>query len=201
MTITSESLVDTQRTEAAQALVSAARTLFVERGYRQTSLDDLAGTAGLEPELARALFADKAAVFAALLQRTFKVAGLLAPEVAAGIDDDLPTRLARSYLPLWEPGDEESPLVEVYRIALSDRDASAVLRTCISESLNGQVDHLLPGPDADLRTALFGAHLGGTAIVRHLIGVEVVAAADLETVIETITPALRQTLIGPANSR
>ncbi|WP_371750071.1 hypothetical protein [Streptomyces sp. NBC_01283] len=102
---------------------------------------------------------------------------------------------------MWEPGDEESPLVEVHRIALSDRDASAVLRTCVSESLNGQVDHLPPGPDADLRTALFGAHLGGTAIVRHLIGVEVVAAADLETVIETIAPALRQTLIGPANPR
>jgi AcrR family transcriptional regulator len=201
MTITSESVANTHRTEAAQALISAARTLFVERGYRQTSLDDLAETAGLEPELARALFADKAAVFAALLRRTFKVAGLLAPEVAAGIDDDLPTRLARSYLPLWEPGDEESPLVEVYRIALSDRDASAVLRTCISDSLNGQVDHQLPGPDAALRTALFGAHLGGTAIVRHLIGVEVIASADLDTVIETIAPALRQTLIGSANSR
>jgi AcrR family transcriptional regulator len=182
------------RAEAAQALVSAGRTLFARHGYRQTEFTDLAAAAGLDVTYARELLPDKAAVFGALIERTVKVAGLLRPAVAEGVDEDLPARLARIYLALWEPGEEEeSPLVELYRIALSDREASEVLRGRISEALNAMVDHELP-------TALFGAQLGGTAIARHLLGVRAITAADIETVIETLTPGLRRTLLDTAPS-
>ncbi|MEZ0095320.1 TetR family transcriptional regulator [Streptacidiphilus sp. EB129] len=187
------------REEAAQSLVSAGRTLFTDRGYRQTGFADLAELAGLDPETARTLFPDKAAVFGALIERTVKVAGLLGPDLAHGVDDDLPARLARTYLTLWESNaGEESPLVEIYRIALSDREASGVLRQRITASLNGQVDTLLGTPDAPLRTAVFGAHLGGTAMMRHLVGIEPLASAPLAQVLDMIAPSLRHELLGPA---
>lgn len=184
--------------EAAQDLVTAARTLFTERGYRQTSFEDLAEEARLELEFARGLYPDKAAVFAALVERTVKVAGLLAPAVAEGIDDDLPLRLARAYYGLWEPTEEggDSPLVELYRVALSDREASEILRVRSALALNGQVDSALPGSDARLRTAVFGAFVGGTALCRHLLGVEPVASADLDELLAMMAPGLRATLLG-----
>ncbi|MFF6994931.1 hypothetical protein ACFY93_08220 [Streptomyces sp. NPDC008313] len=196
MTTTDVTTTTDLRTEATQALISAGRTLFTRQGYRQTDFADLARTAGLEPEAARGLLPDKAAVFGALIERTVKVAGLLGPAVAEGVDEDLPARLARTYLALWEPGEEESPLVELYRIALSDAEASRVLRERITVGLNGQVDQELPHEDAELRTALFGAQLGGIAVVRHLLGVEPLASADVEKVIGTVTPGLRSTLLG-----
>jgi AcrR family transcriptional regulator len=200
-TATTTTTTTEARAEAAQALVSAGRTLFARHGYRQTEFTDLAAAAGLDVTYARELLPDKAAVFGALIERTVKVAGLLRPAVAEGVDEDLPARLARIYLALWEPGEEEeSPLVELYRIALSDREASEVLRGRISEALNAMVDHELPGADAELRTALFGAQLGGTAIARHLLGVRAITAADIETVIETLTPGLRRTLLDTAPS-
>ncbi|MFD4528622.1 hypothetical protein ACFWP7_32845 [Streptomyces sp. NPDC058470] len=201
MTFTSVGTAAEARAEATQALISAGRTLFTRRGYRQTDFADLARTAGLEPEFARELLPDKAAVFGALIERTVKVAGLLGPAVAEGVDEDLPTRLARAYLTLWEPGEEESPLIEVYRVALSDKEASAVLRECISDSLNTSVGSELATQDAELRTALFGAQLADTAIVRHLVGAAPLTSADIETVIETVTPSLRHTLLGPDSSR
>lgn len=197
MTVTSAETVAETRAEATQALISAGRTLFTQLGYRQTDFTDLAEAAGLEEEFARGLLPDKAAVFDALIERTVKVAGILRPAVTEGVDEDLPLRLARTYLALWEPNEEDSPMVELYRVALSDKDASAILRERISKALNGQVDQELPSADAELRTALFGAQLGGVAFVRHLLRVDAVAAADLETVIQAIAPGLRQTLLGP----
>jgi hypothetical protein len=85
----------------------------------------------------------------------------------------------------------------VYRIALADEEASAVLRERIAQSLNRTVGQNLDGDDPELRTALFGAQLAGAALVRHLIGVEAVASAEIETVIEALTPSLRRTLLGP----
>ena len=197
MTVTSEGTTSAEaRAEATQALISAGRTLFTQVGYRQTDFADLADAAGLTVEAARELMPNKAAVFGALIERTVKVAGILGPAVSEGIDEDLPTRLARTYLALWEPNEEDSPMIELYRVALSDKDASRVLRERITKALNGQVDHELPSKDAELRTALFGAQLGGVAFVRHLLRVEPVAEADLETVIQAIAPGLRQTLLG-----
>lgn len=185
------------REERAQALVSAARALFPRQGYQQTSLADLAVWAGLTASQAEELFPDKAAVFGALVERSIKVAGILGPDVDAGVDEDLPGRLARTYLSLWEPTDgEESPLVEIYRIALSDREASAVLRERITRMLNSQVDGALPVEEAELRTAVFGAHLGGIALWRHLIGIGPLADAPLPGLLTLLAPALRSELLG-----
>lgn len=121
-----------------------------------------------------------------------------APCARRGTDEDLPARLACVYLPLWEPGEEEeSPLVELYRIGLSDKEASEVLRARITEILNATVDHELAVENADAHTALFGGQLASVAIVRHLLGVRAVSALSLETLIERITPELRQTLLRP----
>ncbi|MGW7608711.1 TetR/AcrR family transcriptional regulator [Streptomyces sp. NPDC054766] len=182
--------------EATEALISAGRSLFTEFGYRQTDFPRLAEKAGLPEAFARELLPDKAAVFGALIERTARVAGILRPAVSEGLDDDLPARLARTYLALWEPNEEDSPLIELYRVALSDREASRIMRERFTKALNGQVDHELADREAGLRTALFGAQLGGVAFVRHLMRVDAVAAADLDTVIRTISPGLRQTLLG-----
>ncbi|MHB9854587.1 hypothetical protein [Streptomyces sp. Tue6028] len=201
MTATDTATASEARAEATQALISAGRTLFTRLGYRQTAFTELAAAAGLDEDRARELLPDKAAVFGALVERTVKVAGILRPAVTEGVDEDLPVRLARTYLSLWEPGEEDSPMVELYRVALSDQEASLILRDRVSRALNSQVDHELPGAGAELRTALFGAQLGGVAFVRHLMRVDSVAAADLETVVETIAPGLRQTLLGSDTTR
>ncbi|MFI1568562.1 hypothetical protein ACH4ZX_37010 [Streptomyces sp. NPDC020490] len=199
MTTISEVSTEDARIEATQSLISAGRVVFTELGYRRTEFTDLAAAAGLDPGYARELLPDKAAVFGALVERTVRVAGLLGPALAEGVDEDLPARIARTYLALWEPGEEEeSPLVQVYRIGLADKEASAVLRARVAEILNSVVDQGLDGDDPELRTALFGAQLGGTAIARHLLGVRTLASMDVGAVIETITPGLRATLLGTA---
>ncbi|MEV7414850.1 TetR family transcriptional regulator [Streptomyces sp. NPDC089919] len=196
-TATEATVFDEATEELAQSLVSVARRLFTERGYRQTGFADLAAAVGLSEGEAARLYPDKAAVFAALVERTVLVSGLLAGDLARGVDEELPIRLARTYLSLWEPQDgEESPLVELYRVALSDPEASRVLKDTVTDRLNGQVDTEVPGPDPRFRTAAFGAHLGGLAFVRHLLGVEPLASKSLDEVLELVGPGLRHVLLG-----
>jgi AcrR family transcriptional regulator len=184
------------REQRAEALVSAAHELFVSEGYDRTGLDELAHRAGLDPDEARELFPDKQAVFAALIERGIRIAGVLGPDVAQGVDEDLPARLARTYLTLWEPRDgEESPMVRLYRIGLSSPEASAVLRERVTRALNSQVDGELPCEDGALRTAAFGAHVGGLAVWRHLIGIGPLAQAPLSELLELVTPSLRRELL------
>ncbi|WP_369250157.1 hypothetical protein [Streptomyces sp. R41] len=56
----------------------------------------------------------------------------------------------------------------------------------------------MPSPDRTPRAAVAWALVLNTVVVmlRHLIQVDAVAAADLETVMATISPGLRQTLLG-----
>lgn len=196
MTTTTDGTLATGREQRAEALVSAAHELFAREGYDRTSLDDLAQRAGLDPAEARELFPDKQAVLAALIERSVRIAGVLGPDVALGVDEDLPARLARTYLTLWEPKDgEESPMVRLYRIALASPEASAVLRERVTGALNSQVNGELPSGDAALRTAAFGTHVGGLAVWRHLVGIGPLAQAPLSELLELVTPSLRRELL------
>jgi hypothetical protein len=53
-----------------------------------------------------------------------------------------------------------------------------------------------PGPDARLRATLAGSQVVGMAIARYVVGVEPLASADREVVIDAIGPTLQRYLRG-----
>ncbi|WP_445055202.1 TetR/AcrR family transcriptional regulator [Streptomyces sp. SAS_269] len=75
-----------------ESIVSAARTLFLERGYRRTTLRAVAGAVGVDPALIAYHFGSKKGLFAEVMQ--FQCANALAvDDVLEGDPATLPDRL------------------------------------------------------------------------------------------------------------
>jgi len=81
-----------ERTEATQAaLASAARRLFLEKGYVETGTPEIVAAAGVTRGALYHHFADKQALFRAVVESE---AGQVAEEIDAASPEDLPSREA-----------------------------------------------------------------------------------------------------------
>lgn len=197
--------VDNRAVDNRAAVLAAAREVFAERGYRRTAVEAVASRAGVDTAAVTALFGDKAGLFTALVRHSGRAAGLLEPDLGFG-DKDQASRVARTYLLMWESSIRRAELEPVYRVALGDPEASALFCRCFSVVLNRQltdaIDRRVAGIGGrDMRAALFGAHLSGIAIARYLTRVEPLATAPLSDVIAWITPTLNYFLHGLPGER
>uniref|UniRef100_UPI00099EB570 TetR/AcrR family transcriptional regulator n=1 Tax=Streptomyces phaeochromogenes TaxID=1923 RepID=UPI00099EB570 len=87
-----------------ESIVSAARALFLERGYRGTTLRAVAGAVGVDPALIAYHFGSKKSLFADVMQ--FQCANALAvDDVLGGDPATLPDRLIDAVTNLWEDAD------------------------------------------------------------------------------------------------
>lgn len=87
-----------------ESIVSAARALFLERGYRGTTLRAVAGAAGVDPALIAYHFGSKKSLSADVMQ--FQCADALAvDDVLGGDPATLPDRLIDAVTDLWEDAD------------------------------------------------------------------------------------------------
>ena len=104
-------------------------------------------------------------------------------------------RDVRAYLEAWEGAAEESePLMAMLRGAIVNDHANTQLRDFIQSRLvHGMSGR---GDDAMLRAGLAAAMLVGAITSRRIIGVPILVAADTDTLVGTIGPAIQQ-LLGP----
>jgi AcrR family transcriptional regulator len=125
------------------ALVSAARTLFAERGYVATGTEDIVSAARVTRGALYHHFKDKADLFRAVMQ-------LVATELAQRLITEQMARLGDDDLPVvWDElgHDAWNDLVERHGIAL--------LRAWLQQAVDaGQIDPLPVDPLASLLAAL-----------------------------------------------
>lgn len=85
-----ERVYDAQRTR--EAILSAAETIFAERGFDGTSVDAIAGQAGYNKSLLFQYFGDKLGLYSQVLKRSDREVGELMgrvfAEVASGLADE-----------------------------------------------------------------------------------------------------------------
>ena len=179
--------------DTRETILAAARDLFAQDGYASTSLRSIARAAGVDSALVHHYFADKAALFAAALdlplEPTLIVSTLLADDrTAAG------ARLATLYLSLWENEHARPRLLALVRGAATEEAAAEMLRDFLRDGILRHVAAAIGGPDAELRAALLGAQLVGTAMLRYVVRLRPLADAPLEDVARWLGPALQQHL-------
>ena len=112
-----------------------------------------------------------------------------------GSGEHLGERVVRAYLQAWEGAAEESePLMAMLRGAIVNQHANTQLRDFIQSRLVHGMDGR--GDDAILRAGLAAAMLVGIITSRRIIGVPALLAADTETLVRTVGPAIQQLLTG-----
>ncbi|AEN08518.1 MULTISPECIES: TetR/AcrR family transcriptional regulator [unclassified Streptomyces] len=172
-----------------ESIVSAAHALFLERGYRGTTLRAVAGAAGVDPALIAYHFGSKKGLFADVMQ--FQCANALAVDAVLGGDRaTLPGRLVDAVTGLWEDAD-------FLRLTAQGEEAAAVIREYLEHELLARLVEFLGGRDATARATAVVTVLGGLIYTRYLNPLPTPAALTPAETRRVLTPVLRAALSPP----
>ncbi|MGA9493092.1 MAG: TetR family transcriptional regulator [Mycobacterium sp.] len=178
-----------------QAILDAARARFAADGFAATTIRRVAADAGVNPSLVIQFFTSKEELFAAVMSISPKSLARIST-VFDGPDEHLGERVVRAHLEVWEGAPEDSePLMAMLRGAIANEQAGAQLREFIQARL---LDAMRAGranaPDAALRAGLASSMLVGIVVGRRLLGVPILAEADIETLVAMVAPAIQSVL-------
>ncbi|MGH3089378.1 MAG: TetR/AcrR family transcriptional regulator [Rubrobacteraceae bacterium] len=152
-------------------IVDAARELFLERGYGVTTMEAIAGEAGVAVSTVYAVFKTKRAILREIREAWHEESRARGIYEEASVQADPERRLemvARANRRQWETG---GVMVAIYQgAAAADREAAAELK----EALRGRkaaLDLVVGGMEVNLRPGL--DVVGAAAILRALCRAEV----------------------------
>jgi AcrR family transcriptional regulator len=176
-----------------QAILDAARARFASDGFAATTIRRIAADAGVDASLVMQFFGSKEELFAAVMS--------ISPEALArlniafdGPDERLGERVVRAYLDVWEGAPQDSePLMAMLRGAIVKEQARAPLREFIqARLLDGGGSRAVD--DAALRAGLASSMLVGIVVGRRIVGVPILANADVEALVALVAPAIQSVL-------
>jgi AcrR family transcriptional regulator len=174
------------RAETREAILRAARTLFLEKGYAGASVRSVASAAGVDAALPIHYFGTKQALFLEALPSIPAYQPLL-----EGDPGTLGERFIRYVL------EEDGHLRPLYLTLIRASDAGAVgdqLRLLHEATFVAPLESRLAGPDAGLRARLAAALVGGLMYALWIVKDEQLLAEDDDVVIRRYG-ALLQRLI------
>ena len=179
------------------AVLRAAKQRFAVEGYEKTTLRSIADDAHVDPSMVLYLFGSKAELFRESL-RLIIDPDALAAAIAEG-DDDIGTRMVRTYLEIWEHPDTAASMVAMLQSATSNSDAHEAFRAFMQTYVLTAVSGALGGGEhARLRAMLAATNLVGTAILRYVMRVPPLATLPADAIVRLIAPSVTRYLTASA---
>ncbi|MFD7733559.1 TetR family transcriptional regulator [Kitasatospora phosalacinea] len=175
------------RTRTRQAILAAARELFSELGYEQTTVRAVAHRAGVDPALVMKYFGSKEGLFDAASEVALSFGGAL-----AGPPERLGERLLGHVLTEIDGRPDRS--MPVLRSMLTHPQAAEAVRCAVADPGDSPVADVLTGEDVELRASLVGTVVLGLLVSRYLLRVPEVDAAPVERLTSLLGPCLRPLL-------
>ena len=176
-------------------ILDAARPLFAERGYRDTTMRAVAQSAGVDVALVAYYFGNKEGLFAESINLPINPAEVIGQIFAAGLDDAGP-RLVRTFLDLFESPDTGPALVGMVRSAASHESSRKALSEFITTAVVGQYEELIQVPDARRRIVLLGSQLMGMVLLRFVLRIEAMVERPREQLIADLGATVQRYLTG-----
>lgn len=167
-------------------ITEAARDLFLQHGYRGTTLRAVAAAAGVDSALIAYHFGSKQGLFGEVTQvqcaQSLDLARALTGDPAG-----LPDRLLRAVTDLWDD-------TAFDRLAMQNEDVMRTFREYLDREVLGRIAEYLGGPDATERALAAVTVIGGLIFTRYLNPIPSSArlpSADLRRI---LAPTLRAAL-------
>jgi AcrR family transcriptional regulator len=182
-------------TRTKEAILSAARRQFGERGYSDTTIRSVASQAGVDPALVMQFFGSKDALFSASVRWPFEPA----TEVPTVIGDDPCTvgrRLVALFVKTWDADTGRNPIVALLRAATLRETAERQLREFLERELLMPIVSSLGGDQPAVRVNLVAAHLIGLGVARYIVRFEPLASMAPASVVDLVSPAVQAALTG-----
>jgi AcrR family transcriptional regulator len=182
--------------DTREAILTAARAAFAERGFDHASIRSIATSAGVDPALVHHYFGTKDQLFLAAMSVPFDPREFL-PQVLAGGAGQVGERLVRTFLRVWDSpaGTAGAALL---RSGVSNEWTARLLREFLSTQILRRV---VAGLDLDpaeapLRVSLVASQIAGMAMMRYIIKLEPLASAPPDTVVAAIAPTVQRYVTG-----
>jgi AcrR family transcriptional regulator len=176
-------------------ILDAARPLFAERGYRDTTMRAVAQSAGVDVALVAYYFGNKEGLFAESINLPVNPAEVIGQVFAEGLDDAGP-RLVRTFLDLFESPDTGPALVGMVRSAASHESSRKALSEFITTAVVSQYEELIRVPDARRRIVLLGSQLMGMVLLRFVLRIEAMVERPREQLIADLGATVQRYLTG-----
>jgi AcrR family transcriptional regulator len=176
------------RNSSREAIREAAAALFPVRGYTGTSVRDIAAQAGVDPALVIRHFGSKEELFLEIMR--------FDPEAQPLLDGPI-GELGEHFIEYVLTAGEQVRSVFLALIRASDSGGVAPrLREMHEMAFVGPLRSRLVGPDAEMRSRLAAALVGGLLYSLWVVGDEELLAAERPELVRRYG-ALLQTLITP----
>jgi len=174
-------------------ILRAARESFADKGFAATSIRAVAREAGVDAALVHHYFDSKDSLFVEAMSLPMDPRQIAA-RVLDGPRDELGRRIVTTFLDVWESDEGQQRMKAMLRSVVTSDEVARILRDGMTNMILEPVSQVLGVPDAKLRVSLIVTHLIGVALTRYVVELEPVAAADVGTLVDRITPAIQHYL-------
>src|SRR5262249_43550482 len=143
-----------------EAILAAAREVFAERGYDRASIRAIATSAGVDPALVHHYFGTKDELFLATVQAPMDPSAIIIKALEGG-PDELPERLLRAFLSVWDNPVTGTAVLAVVRSAVQHDWSARMLREFVSARIIRRVLASAPvdPAEAPLRGSLLATQM------------------------------------------
>jgi AcrR family transcriptional regulator len=182
--------------DTREALLNAAREVFIEQGYDGATVRAIAGRAGVDAAMVNHWFGGKEGLFGeAVLKLPFKPQEIVEILTASPVEEVGQT-IVRTFLTRWDEtgGGVFTALV---RSVASHEEAATMLRDFFFKHVFKAVIGKYAPDNNDFRATLIATQLIGLGMVRYVARFEPLASADIDMIAEAIAPTLQRYVIGP----
>jgi AcrR family transcriptional regulator len=188
--------------DTREAILRAARDSFAERGYDAASIRAIATSAGVDPALVHHYFGTKEELFLATIESPIDP-GTMIPAVLAGGTGEVPERLVRTFLTVWDSPVTGAAAVALMRSGVQHDLSARMLREFLTSQILRRVLRQLDidPAEAPMRGALVASQMAGLAMIRYVLKLQPLASADQETVVALLAPNIRRYLLEPLPAR
>ncbi|OYO02294.1 TetR family transcriptional regulator [Propionibacteriaceae bacterium ES.041] len=184
---------------SAEAIRAAAHRLFLDRGYRGTTLRAVATEAGVDVAAIGYHFGSKAGLFAAAMALRISPSGIIRGVLAAE-PRQLGPALVAAAVDAWEDPRAQAGIAAMIGAAASQPEVAAAVAAYLEQELiTPLVEYLRAhgaGESARSRAVGLVTLAAGALVTRYLIEVPSVAALDRDQLVRALAVPARAVLDG-----
>lgn len=182
-------------TDTKEALITAAREVFIDQGYDGATVRAIAARAGVDAAMVNHWFGGKEGLFGeAVLKLPFNPQEIV-DILLSGQPDDIGERIVRTFLDRWD-NTGGGVFTALMRSVTSNDEAVIMLRDFFLKYVFQQVISKLAPDDHDFRATLVATQLVGMGMVRYVAQFEPLASTDIDTMAAAIAPTIQRYITG-----
>ncbi|WP_181782761.1 TetR/AcrR family transcriptional regulator [Pseudonocardia pini] len=181
--------------DTREALLSAARREFNERGYDGATVRRIAERAGVDPAMVNHWFGGKGALFTASLEVPVDPTVLIAG-VVDGDPERIGERLVGGFLQAWDAA-AGGPLITLLRSVAGHPAAARMMREFVTSTILGPVAAAVAPDRQAERMSLVAAQMIGIGLIRYVMELEPMASSDHASIVAAVGPTVQRYLTAP----